>query len=298
MAFDDRLRDAFLAVAKHGSIGRAADALNMSQPTLSRMIKRLELRLGVPLFDRFASGVALNVYGEALLPFARRIELESIHALDEIDRLRSGSIGVLRIGSAVSIGISFLPAVIHQLTAENPQLSIELVEGVQDVVEPALLNREVDVVIAFDLPENDDIERLDLFFSDYGSVIASPDHVVRQRGPLTMADLTDFPWVMPPDGSQPRRGFERVLAGCGAKSPHITVETWSVEMMKALVVNSGFLCWLPHAVYAVEEAAGLIGELDVKGMTVPRRTSIYRRRHGLVPPVVRRFLEIVRAQQA
>lgn len=297
MAFDDRLRDAFLAVAKHGSVGRAADALNMSQPTLSRMIKRLELRVGVPLFDRFASGVALNVYGEALLPFARRIEIESSHALDEIDRLRSGSMGVLRIGSAVSIGISFLPAVIHQLTAENPQLKIELVEGVQDVVEPALLNRKVDVVIAFELPESDEVERLDLCFSDYGSVIASPDHPARRRGPLTMADLTDFPWVMPPEGSQPRRGFERVLTGCGEKPPAITVETWSVEMMKALVVNSGFLSWLPHPLYAVEEAAGLIGELEVKGMTVPRRMWIYRRRHGLVPPAVRRFLEIVRAQQ-
>jgi len=297
MAFDDRLRDAFLAVAKHGSIGRAADALNMSQPTLSRMIKRLELRVGVPLFDRFANGVALNLYGEALLPFARRIETESNHALDEIERLRSGSMGVLRIGSAVSIGISFLPAVIHQLTAENPRLKIELVEGVQDVVEPALLNRKVDVVIAFDLAENDDIERLDLCFSDYGSVIASIDHPVRQRGPLTMADLTDMPWVLPPEGSQPRRGFERVVTGGGGKAPPITVETWSVEMMKALVVNSGFISWLPHPLYAVEEKAGLISELEVKGMTVPRRMWIYRRRHGLVPPAVRRFLEIVRAQQ-
>jgi DNA-binding transcriptional LysR family regulator len=297
MAFDDRLRDAFLAVARHGSVGRAADALNMSQPTLSRMIKRLEQRVGMPLFDRFASGVALNIYGEALLPFARRIEIESSHALDEIDRLRSGSMGVLRIGSAVSIGISFLPEVVHRLTAENPELRIELVEGVQDVVEPALLNRKVDVVISIDLAESEDIERLDLYFSDYGSVIASPDHPVRQHGPLTMADLADMRWVMPPEGSQPRRGFERVIASCGGKTPPITVETWSVEMMKALVVNSGFLSWLPHPLYAFEQTAGLISELEVEGMTVPRRMWIYRRRHGLVPPAVRRFLEIVRALQ-
>jgi DNA-binding transcriptional LysR family regulator len=297
MLFDDRLRDAFLTVAKHGSIGRAADALNMSQPTLSRMIKRLELRVGVPLFDRFASGVALNLYGEALLPFASRIAIEASHALDEIGRLRDGSMGVLRIGSAVSIGVSFLPDVVHRLTAENPRLKIELVEGVQDVVEPALLNRKVDVVIATDLAESEDIKRLNLYFSDYGAVIASPDHPVRERGPLTMADLLDTPWVMPPAGSQPRRGFERVIAECGGKAPPITVETWSVEMMKALVTDSGFLSWLPHPLYAVEEKAGLISDLDVQGMKVFRRMWIYRRRHGLVPPAVRRFLEVVRALQ-
>lgn len=294
MPFDNRMRDAFLTIATHGSIGRAAEALNISQPTLSRMIKRLEQRLGVPLFDRFASGVTLNVYGEALLPFANRIDTESDHALDEIERLRTGSLGVLRIGSAVSVGMHLLPPIFHRMTSENPSLRIEMREGVQDTLEPALLNRQVDLIIATDLPPSDDMTKLDLTFTDYGSVIASPDHPVRQRGPLTMADLNDVPWVMPPQGSQPRRGFERVIAELGAKPPHVAVETWSPSMMKALVAGSGFLSWLPHPLYEVEEKAGLIKELDVSGMTVPRRMFMYRRSRGLIPPVVRRFLEIAR----
>jgi len=297
MPFDNRLRDAFLAIATHGSIGRAAEALNMSQPTLSRMIKRLEQRLGVPLFDRFASGVTLNIYGEALLPFASRIDIESNHAVDEIERLRTGSLGVLRIGSAVSVGMHLLPPILHQMTLENPSLRVEMLEGVQDTLEPALLNRQVDVIIATDLPPSDDVTRLSLTFTDYGSVIASPGHPVRERGPLTMADLNDVPWTMPPQGSQPRRGFERVIAELGAKPPRVAVETWSPAMMKALVAGSGFLSWLPRPLYEVEKKAGLIDDLDVAGMTVRRRMFMYRRSRGLVPPAVRRFLEIARTME-
>lgn len=294
MPFDNRLRDAFLAIATHGSIGRAADALNLSQPTLSRMIKRLEQRLGVPLFDRFASGVTLNVYGEALLPFASRMDIESSHALDEIERLRTGSLGVLRIGTAVSVGIHLLPPIFHRMTRENANLRIEVMEGAQDTLEPALLNRQVDIIISTDLPPSDDMTRLDIVFTDYGAVIASPDHPLRAREGLTVADLHEAPWVLPPRDTQPRRGFERVIARLGGTPPPITVETWSAPMMKALVAESGFLSWLPQPLYEFEQKAGLIAELDVAGMKTPRRMYMYRRSRGLVPPVARRFLEIAR----
>lgn len=294
MPFDDRLRDAFLAVARHGSIGRAAEHLNVSQPTLSRMIRRLELRAGVPLFDRFATGMSLNLYGEALLPFADRIETESNHALDEIDRLRTGSIGTLRIGSAISVGRRILPKVFSRMTAANPRLRIEMLEGVQDTLEPALFNRQIDLVIAAELPKNDDIHRLDVHFEDYGSVIAGADHPLRALQPLTLDDCRDALWVMPPESTQPRRGFERVIREQGARIPRIAVETWSIAMMKALVAESGFLSWLPHPIYEIEQKAGLISELDVAGMTVPRKVYIYRRKSGVVPPAVRTFIELVR----
>jgi DNA-binding transcriptional LysR family regulator len=294
MPFDDKLREAFLAIASHGSIGRAAEAMNVSQPTLSRIIKRLEQQLQVPLFDRYASGVALTAYGEALLPFANRIRMDSRHAQEEIDRLRSGSHGVLRIGSTVSPGITMLmPRVFERLHAESPTLQIELMEGGIDALETALLDRTIDIVIG-ELAPNDEILELNFSFEDTGSVIASPDHPVRERGPLTMADLNDVPWVMQPRGTQPRRAFERVLSVLGMRPPHVTVETRSVPMMMALVAESGFLSWLPRPVYHYEERFGLIAPVEVAGMFVKRRSHIYRRRFGAVPEVTRRFLEVMR----
>jgi len=295
MLLDERERSAFLSVASHGSIGRASAALGMSQPTLSRIVKRLEQHLGVPLFDRFASGVALTVYGEALLPFASRIELESGHAIDEIGRLRSGTAGVLRIGAAASLGIAFLPAILSRMIAETPDLRVEVLEGTAEILEPALIGRRIDVVMASDLSDAEDIQRLDIFFEDTGAVIAAADHPIRAKPAVTMADLMDLPWVLPPSGSEPRLAFETYISGIGLKPPHIAVETWSVSMMKALVADSGFVSWLPRPLYSVEERAGFILPLDIPGMAVRRRSYVYRRRLGLVPPAVVRFLEIARA---
>ncbi|MBT2188236.1 LysR family transcriptional regulator [Sphingobium nicotianae] len=294
MLLDDRERSAFLSVASHGSIGRASTALGMSQPTLSRIIKRMEQNLGVPLFDRFASGVALTVYGESLLPFASRIDLEEKHARDEIGRLRSGTAGVLRIGSQPSLGIAFLPPIFGRMIQEAPDLRIEMMEGTADLLTPALTGRKIDVVVG-DIPEEEDVQKLDVFIEDTGSVIAAVDHPIRAKGELTMADLTGLPWVLPPRGSDPRIAFERYLVGLGIAPPHIAVETWSVSMMKALITDSGFVSWLPRTIYAAEDRAGLIAPLNVPGMDVVRRSFIYRRRIGLVPPAVVRFLEIARA---
>jgi DNA-binding transcriptional LysR family regulator len=293
MLLDERERAAFLSVAHHGSIGRASAALGISQPTLSRIVKRLEQHLGVPLFDRFASGVALTAYGEALLPFANRIDVESQHAQDEISRLRSGTAGVLRIGSQPSLGIAFLPPILGQMIEENPDLRIEMMEGTGDLLGPALVGRKIDVVVG-EIAEDEDIQKLDIFIEDTGAVIAATGHPIREKGNVDMADLADLPWVLPPRGSDPRVAFERYCANRGLKPPHIAVETWSVSMMKALIADSGFISWLPRTLYAVEDRAGLIAPIEVPGMAVLRRSYIYRRRLGLVPPAVVRFLEIAR----
>ncbi|MBN8831797.1 MAG: LysR family transcriptional regulator [Sphingomonadales bacterium] len=297
MLLDERERIAFLSVASHGSIGRASAALGMSQPTLSRIVKRLEQHLGVPLFDRFASGVALTVYGEALLPFASRIELEANHAQDEIGRLKRGTAGVLRIGAAPSLGSAFLPAILNRMVKETPDLRVEMIEGTAEILEPALIGRRIDVVMAGELSDAEDIQKLDICFEDHGAVIAAADHPVRAKERLVMADLLDQPWVLPPGGTEPRLAFESYLTGIGIKPPHIAVETWSVPMMKALVTDSGFISWLPSSLYSVEERAGFILPLDIPGMTVRRRSYVYRRRMGLVPPAVVRFLEVARAMR-
>lgn len=297
MLLDERERTAFLSVAQHGSIGRASAALGMSQPTLSRIIKRLERHLGVPLFDRFASGVALTAYGEALMPFASRIESEASHAQDEIGRLKSGTAGVLRIGSAPSLGITVLPAIFSKMIAETPDLRIEMMEGTAEILEPALISRKIDVVMASDLKDDEDIQKLDIHIEDTGAVIAATDHPVREKGMLTMNDLLDLPWVLPPAGTEPRAAFLKVLNARGLKVPHIAVETWSISMMKALVMESGFISWLPRPIYSVEERAGFIAALNVPGMEVKRRSFAYRRRLGLVPPAVVRFLEIARGSR-
>jgi len=76
MTFDRRDLSAFLAVVDCGSLGRAALVVNMTQPSLSRRIRELEIRLGSPLFERHSKGMALTAAGETLLDHARLLVFE------------------------------------------------------------------------------------------------------------------------------------------------------------------------------------------------------------------------------
>ncbi|MFD2782692.1 LysR family transcriptional regulator [Novosphingobium pokkalii] len=88
MDFDERHLRAFLAVAETGSLGRAAAVVNLTQPSLSRMIQAMEQRLGHKLFERQSKGMALTAAGEILLPHARLLAFEMRAARDQLDALR------------------------------------------------------------------------------------------------------------------------------------------------------------------------------------------------------------------
>ena len=103
MTLDIRLLTAFLTIVQTGSLGRAAQALHVTQPALSRSIKQLEEKVGVPLFERHSKGMLLTQYGQALLPHARLLQEESALAVKEIDALRGLSKGTVRVGAIASV---------------------------------------------------------------------------------------------------------------------------------------------------------------------------------------------------
>ncbi|CAG4889386.1 HTH-type transcriptional regulator TdfR [Paraburkholderia saeva] len=95
--------DYLLAVDEHGGIGKAAEALGMSQPALTKAIQRVEAQTGLALFQRTAHGVAPTQAGSLFLARARRIALEYEDALKEMRALRSGEQGVLSLGYSPTV---------------------------------------------------------------------------------------------------------------------------------------------------------------------------------------------------
>ena len=116
----------FLAVAEHLNFTAAATQLNISQPALSRSIKQLEERLGVPLLDRLPSGVVLTRYGEILARRARLMQLDAEHTLSEIDALKTGSGGKLRVGAGPLWATVYLPAAVAALQRQHSSYQIEI----------------------------------------------------------------------------------------------------------------------------------------------------------------------------
>ncbi|RBI65424.1 LysR family transcriptional regulator [Vreelandella sulfidaeris] len=215
---------AFVAVAKTGSVSRAAEQLHLTQPAISLKLKQLQANLGLNLFSRRPQGLALTADGHALLPAAEKA-LASAHAFEQTaGALHSTLRGKLTIGTIVDPEFLRLGAFLSRLMARAPQLETELHHGMSGSV----LNR---------------IEQGDLDVGFYLSPPGQGPGLVREQGHETLAwrELTHFdyhviapagwekrlidtrwehlatlPWIVTPQDSAHHRLLKQALAKSGA----------------------------------------------------------------------------------
>ena len=131
MALDPRQLKAFLTIVRVGSLGLAAEALHITQPALSRIVRRLESQLGVQLFERRTTGMELTSFGHALLPHATFLSEEAALAIEQINSLRGLGQGTIRIGAVASAATMLLPAVLERVLARWPNLHVQITEAVE-----------------------------------------------------------------------------------------------------------------------------------------------------------------------
>src|SRR5262245_13755373 len=187
MALDPRQLRAFLTIVRSGSLGLAAETLHVTQPALSRIIRRLETQLGVQLFERRSTGMELTSFGQALLPHATVLSEEASLAIEQINSLRGLGHGTLRIGAIGSVAIMVLPAVRERMLVQWPKLQVQITEAVEDGLEAALTSNTIDVAIAGRIPESDDIVQVgEQKFTDRYSVITSATHPLQKRARVTL----------------------------------------------------------------------------------------------------------------
>ena len=295
MTLDLRQLAAFVAVLNHGSLGRAAASLHITQPALGRTIRRLETQLGAPLFERHTTGMRLTVYGEALRPHAKMLQQEAEQATEEIQALRGLARGTIRVGTIASVASAVLPRALERVLERWPNLQVRILEGVGDVLADALMNYEIDLAIGTSLPDHDNICSVPDWESyDNSYVIASTAHPLRKRRKLYLKDVLNERWVFSPRGTPPADQFMSVLSQHGLGMPNVVIETRSVVAIKSLVVHGRFLSWMAEPMYYAEQRAGLVDSLPIEGVAAQRRLTVFRRRNGNLPAPAAKLLESLR----
>jgi DNA-binding transcriptional LysR family regulator len=147
--FDWDLLQSFLAVARTGRLTVAAKRLGVDHSTLSRRLATLEGSLGAKLFDRSLSGYSLTHQGEELLARAEAMESTALAIQSDVGQGRSHVSGTVRIGTPDGFGTAFLAPVIHELTAAQPALQIDLVATPFGF---SLSKREADIAVSLSRP--------------------------------------------------------------------------------------------------------------------------------------------------
>ncbi|WP_202359290.1 LysR family transcriptional regulator [Mesorhizobium sp. 113-3-3] len=285
----------FTAIVKAGSLGRAAIVLNMTQPALSRAIKRLEEQLGTDLFERHSKGMQLTEIGKAFLPHATSLHAGAAQALEEIQALRGGGKGTVRVGAVASIASSILPPAIERTLRKWPGLHFDVVEGVWDLLAAGLAKHEIDLALGAESPDTDEIVAIrDCRWQDTSHIIVAAEHPLRRRRKLALGDTLQERWTIPPAGTGPHQHLERVFAEQGLGLPDIVVRTRSITVLKSLVVDSGFLSWMAEPMFEPERRAGLVAPLSIAGVDGRRTLVAFRRRRGLLPVPSLKLLDELR----
>jgi DNA-binding transcriptional LysR family regulator len=137
----------FLAVVEARHFTHAADAVGVSQPTLSKQVHTLEETLGAPLFERARGAVSLTAAGEILLPLARRMVADADAARDAVQEIVGLRRGRVRVGATPSLCSSLVPTVLYRFREEHPDIELYVNEGSSQDLIADLLARDLDLAL-------------------------------------------------------------------------------------------------------------------------------------------------------
>lgn len=256
----------FLAVARHGSIGQAAEALNLSQPGLSRSIRTLEEVLGLALFERQARGVSLTVHGRQLLTRAEVIVNEHDRAMSEARSAGSLRSGDVRLGiQTVLVELGAVPALAGFMEA-NPGVSLSIDVGPGGELLEKVACAELDLAFTLFPKERSgnavQIEQLfDLPCRIYQRRTAARSIADAQ----SLADLGDRAWALSGAGHF-RRAFESALLEQGLPFPTQFLQSASLGLVASLVLERDLLTILPER---VAQSPRLAGQLEACNAPAP-----------------------------
>ena len=285
----------FAEVARHGHLGRAAEALGLSQPAISKSLRRLEQALEVKLVKRTPKGVELTPEGSTLLLRVRALRLSLQDVTREIADVRDGSVGHLRIGVGENVAEYFLPAALNVLLRDAPKLTLKIGVSDNDLMLPALRNGELDLIVNYlprGLPEGLAQEEL---YQDSMVVCSSARHRLARRKRVSMADLARERWAVTDAALLTHQRLRQAFQDYGLPAPVLAIESRSVRIRFESVARSELLDFTSRL--AFEHAAPRYGlkEIPVKELAWRRPVGVIYRREAYLPPPARRLIDILRS---
>lgn len=295
--FELRTIDYFLAAVARRSLRAAAQDLGVTQPALTKAIRRLEDTVGAPLFERQARGVRPTAYGVALLRHAKDVQSAVRAAREELDALRTGSAGLVNIGAGPSWQDAVLPGAIAELRRTRPGVRIHVIGGGDDQLKEQLKSGSLDFVLAA-VPETPRLEpelAWRPLLADEYCVIADVAHPLRRRRKTRVEDLLGYPWILPPATTYMVGRLQHLLRAAGLPDPVPAIETDVIPLKFALMRGSNYLSY--HAAAHLKALdPGFIAPIEIAGTRAVRHAGLITRRGADLSPVAKSLVRILQSQ--
>jgi DNA-binding transcriptional LysR family regulator len=285
--------EGFLEVARRGNVSRAAEAMFVTQPTLTARLHALERELGEPLFARTRRGMRLTDAGRAFLPYAERAIRAVRDGRQALADARSASAGRLVLGAAPAVSTYVLPALLQRFAAAFPRVEVAVRTGHSEDVLQMLLREEVQLAMVRAL-RHPDIESVPLY-EDKLVLVVPPGHPFAKRSSVGIADVASERLIFFDRTSSYYELTQSFFLSLGV-TPREVMELDNIESTKKMVERKLGIALLPLSAVAAELAGKTLVRVGVSDApsVIQKIVLVRRRDQGRPSGTVAAFLNLVR----
>ena len=253
----------FVAVAQQGTLGRAAETLNLSQPALSKTLNELEQLTGTRLFERGRLGAQLTLVGEQFLTHAVKV-LDALNTAGQaLNRKEGLNSDIVRIGALPTAALGILPSVIGQFHQQQKDITLQVATMNNTMLLAGLKSGEIDIGIGrMSDPELMSGLNYELLFLESLKLVVRPGHPLLQET-VTLSRVMEWPVVVSPKGTLPRQNAETLLQSQGCKIPTGCIETLSASLSRQLTVDYDYVWFVPSGAVKDDLRRGMLAALPV-----------------------------------
>lgn len=283
-----------MQVAHFRSFSKAADALFLTQPSVTARIQSLERDLGEPLFERNGRGVRLTEMGTTFLPYARRALKALQEGRDALDGMRNLDIGTLKLGSALTVSTYVLPKILKAYCSAYPGVEVSVHTGRSDQVLQMVLSDDVHCALERTV-HHQEIVTVPLYEDDLVLAVA-PSHAFAKTGTASIEDIGREQLILFDKGSSYNQLIQGVFRQHGIV-PKALMDMDTIEATKKMVEEGLGIALLPKVSTEREFAMGLLVPVEVSNASLPRRQiSLIFRKNRKQPRAVQAFLSLLTEQ--
>ncbi|EPA9217548.1 LysR substrate-binding domain-containing protein [Klebsiella pneumoniae] len=296
--FSQRIRlrhlHTFVAVAQQGTLGRAAETLNLSQPALSKTLNELEQLTGTRLFERGRLGAQLTLVGEQFLTHAVKV-LDALNSAGQaLNRKEGLNNDIVRIGALPTAALGILPTVIGQFHKQQKDITLQVATMNNTMLLAGLKSGEIDIGIGrMSDPELMSGLHYELLFLESLKLVVRPGHPLLQET-VTLSRVMEWPVVVSPKGTVPRQNAEALLQSQGCKMPAGCIETLSASLSRQLTVDFDYVWFVPSGAVKDDLRRGVLTALPIATQGVGEPIGILTRVDATLTPGTQTLLSAIR----
>ncbi|HEN3757622.1 TPA: LysR family transcriptional regulator [Klebsiella pneumoniae] len=296
--FSQRIRlrhlHTFVAVAQQGTLGRAAETLNLSQPALSKTLNELEQLTGTRLFERGRLGAQLTLVGEQFLTHAVKV-LDALNSAGQALNRREGlNNDIVRIGALPTAALGILPTVIGQFHKQQKDITLQVATMNNTMLLAGLKSGEIDIGIGrMSDPELMSGLHYELLFLESLKLVVRPGHPLLQET-VTLSRVMEWPVVVSPKGTVPRQNAEALLQSQGCKMPAGCIETLSASLSRQLTVDFDYVWFVPSGAVKDDLRRGVLTALPIATQGAGEPIGILTRVDATLTPGTQTLLSAIR----